>query len=66
MSKARSLTLVLICALVVLPTDGEGAQNKGRNEYTYWGLGGADPTYPSEVGSLLDLMGALLAWIARV
>ena len=28
MSKARSLTLVLICALVVLPTDGEGAQNK--------------------------------------
>ena len=27
--------------------------------YTYWGLGGADPTYPSEVGSLLDLMGAL-------
>jgi hypothetical protein len=59
MSKARSLTLVLMCALVVLPTDGEGAQNKREKWYTYWGLGGADPTYPSEVGSLLDLMGAL-------
>ena len=36
-----------------------GAQNKSEKWYTYWGLGGADPTYPSEVGSLLDLMGAL-------
>ena len=59
MSRARSFTLVLICALVGLTNDSEGAQNKSEKWYTYWGLGGADPTYPSEVGSLLDLMGAL-------
>ena len=59
MSRARSFMLILICALVVLPNDSRGAQNKSEKWYTYWGLGGADPTYPSEVGSLLDLMGAL-------
>ena len=35
MSRARSFTLVLICALVILPTDGEGAQNKREKWYTY-------------------------------
>ena len=59
MGRARSFMLILICALVVLPNDSRGAQNKSEKWYTYWGLGGADPTYPSEVGSLLDLMGAL-------
>ena len=59
MSRARSFTLILICSLVVLPINGEGTQNKSEKWYTYWGLGSADPTYPNEVGSLLDLMGAL-------
>lgn len=59
MSRARSFTLVLMCALMVLPTDGEGAQNKREKWYTYWGLGSADPTYPSELGASLDLLGAL-------
>ena len=59
MSRARSFMLILICALVVLPNDSRGAQNKSEKWYTYWGLGDAEPTYPSEVGSLLDLMGAL-------
>ena len=59
MSTARSFSLVLICALMVLPTDGEGAQNKLEKWYTYWGFGGASTTYPSEIGDSLDLLEAL-------
>lgn len=59
MKTIRSYLLVLTCALVAAPNSGEAAQNKMERWYTYWGLGGANTTYPSEIGDLLDLLEAL-------
>ena len=51
---SRLLILILLVLFVLSGSTASFAKNKLESWYTYWGIGYANPSYPSELQEVLD------------